>query len=383
MSQTARPGPRDHHPLTVLSVAYPLAPVGRDVVGGAEQVQAMLDRALVRAGHVSLVVATAGSACTGQLIATPRPRGVLDDRARKQAQAHHRAAIRGVLARTRVDIVHMHGLDFDAYLPDPGPAVLATLHLPLAWYAPPALACSRPGTFLSCVSHSQLGLCPPDRAAGLTARLAGVVENGVDLRAFRPLEPGEPPMPGGAAAALQPGEYVLALGRICEEKGFHRALDAARRAGVAMLLAGEVYRYPEHEAYFRTRVKPLLDAERRFIGPVGPVYKRRLLAAARCLLAPSQVAETSSLVAMEALACGTPVVTFGAGALSEIVEHGRTGYIVADEDDMAAAIHRAHQIDPAECRRVAEARFDADRMARDYVQLYRRLLAGPAHRAAG
>jgi glycosyltransferase involved in cell wall biosynthesis len=353
-----RPGVRagaeaGERPLTVLHVAYPLAPVSTDAAGGAEQVLAMLDRGLARAGHRSIVIACEGSRCAGELVATPLPRGPLDERARASAQARHRAAIARVLDRTSVDIVHLHGLDFTSYLPRPGPAALVTLHLPPAWYPAEAFALHRPRTHLCCVSASQARGCPT------TPDLAGVVENGVDLDAL---------WPGGPRQA-----YALALGRICPEKGFHRALAACRRARAPMLLAGQVFPYPDHERYFHDQIAPLLDAERRFIGPVALARKRQLLAAARCLLVPSEAPETSSLVAMEALACGTPVIAFGAGALVEIVEHGRTGYVVADEAEMAAAIVRAPGIDPAACRRAAEQRFSAEVMTARYLHLYRRL----------
>lgn len=340
-------------PLTVLHVAYPLAPVSTDAAGGAEQVLAMLDRGLTRAGHRSIVIACEGSRCAGELVATPLPRGPLDERARASAQARHRAAIARVLDRTSADIVHLHGLDFTSYLPGPGPAALVTLHLPPAWYPAEAFALDRPRTHLCCVSASQARGCPP------TPDLAGVVENGVDLDALRP---------GGPRQA-----YALALGRICPEKGFHRALAACRHARAPMLLAGQVFPYPDHERYFHDQIAPLLDAERRFIGPVALARKRQLLAAARCLLVPSEAPETSSLVAMEALACGTPVIAFGAGALVEIVEHGRTGYVVANEAEMAAAIVRAPDIEPAACRRAAEQRFSAEVMTARYLHLYRRL----------
>src|SRR5262249_25501474 len=129
--------------------------------------------------------------------------------------------------------------------------------------------------------------------------------------------------------------FVLSLGRICPEKGYHLALEAAIAARLPMILAGEIFRYEAHERYYAQEIAPRLNGVRKFIGPVGLARKRRLLSAARCLLVPSLVPETSSLVAMEALACGTPVIAFPSGALAEIVEHGRTGFLVKNETEMA------------------------------------------------
>jgi glycosyltransferase involved in cell wall biosynthesis len=335
-------------------VAYPLAPVGADAVGGAEQVLTHLDAALVRVGHRSVVVACEGSTAAGTLVTVPRPVGELTDDARRAVEAAHRRAIEAALDRWPVDLVHLHGIDFPAYLPPPGVPVLATLHLPPGWYPPEALRPTRPRTWLNCVSHTQRAACPPGAA------VFAVVENGVPADRL--------------AARHAKRDYVLGLGRVCPEKGFHLALDAAARAGVPMLLAGEVFRYPAHEEYFRTEVAPRLDARRRFIGPVGFARKRRLLSAARCLLVASLVPETSSLVAMEALACGTPVVAFPAGALAEIVEHGRTGFFVRNADEMAEAVVAASQLDPEACRTAARTRFSLDRMTTRYLALYEELV---------
>jgi glycosyltransferase involved in cell wall biosynthesis len=173
----------------------------------------------------------------------------------------------------------------------------------------------------------------------------------------------------------------LALGRICPEKGFHLALDAVMEANVPMILAGETFRYREHEEYLCTELVPRLDGRlRRFIGPVGSRRKWRLLAGARCLLVPSLVSETSSLVAMEALACGTPVIAFASGALPEIVEDGRTGFVVDGPSSMARAIRKIDRIDRATCRQVARERFSADRMTADYFQRYCQLVAQSTRR---
>lgn len=345
--------------LTILSLAFPLAPVGPDAVGGAEQVLSALDRALTEAGHRSVVVACAGSEVAGELVAIPAPPAEIDEAARARAQAAARAATMAVLRSRPVDLVHLHGIDFSACLPPPGPPALVTLHLPPAWYPAGALSPARPDTWLHCVSEAQHAACPP------SPRLLAPIPNGVPVEAL-------------GAVRRRRCSYALMLGRICPEKGQHLALDAARAAGAPLLIGGAVFPYPYHQDYFAREVAPRLDRRRRHLGPVGFDRKRRLLAGARCLLAPSLAPETSSLVAMEAAACGTPVIAFPAGALAGIVEHGRTGFLVEDVAAMAEAIGRAGEIDPEECRRVARARFDLGNSVAAYLALYRRLSARAA-----
>ncbi len=332
-------------------------------MGGAEQVLSRLDAALVEAGHRSVVVACEGSATRGTLVATPPVPAVLDAAAKTAAHAAHRRAIAAALERFPADVVHMHGVDFHAYLPPPGVPMLVTLHLPLAWYPPEALRPARPGTRLHCVSAAQRRSAP----SGLD--LLPDIPNGVDAEAF-------------AAARHAKRGFALTMGRICPEKGFHLALDVARLADVPLLLAGQVFPYETHAAYFRDQVAPRLDVLRRFLGPVGFARKRRLLSAARCLLVPSLAEETGSLVAMEALACGTPVIAFPNGALADVVEHGRTGFLVRDAAEMARAIGRAGEIDPEACREAARTRFSAARSVGAYLRAYEDLAAsGP--RASG
>ncbi len=344
--------------LAILSLGYALAPVGPDAVGGAEQVLTALDRALVGLGHRSLVVAPAGSRVAGELVATPALPATIDDAARAAAERAARRAVMQTLRRRPIDLIHCHGLDFAQTLPQSGPPALVTLHLPPEWYPPDALRAGRPNTWLNPVSATQATACPPGPA------LLDAVPNGVPVEAL-----------GRARHARR--SFALMLGRICPDKGQHLALDAARRADVPLLIVGTTFPYPEHVAYWQDEVQPRLDARRRHLGPVGFARKRRLLSAARCLLVPSVAPETSSLVAMEALACGTPVIAYPAGALAEIVEHGRTGFLVENPDDMADAIARAGTIDPEACRSTARARFPLARTVEIYLALYRRL-AQPA-----
>ena len=350
--------------LTILSVAYPLAPVSPDAAGGAEQVLSMLDRGIVEAGHRSIVVAQDGSRVAGTLVPVPAIAGELDDAAKARAHAATRAAIGSALARFPVDIVHLHGIDFHAYLPPPGPPALATLHLPPSWYPAEALRPSRPETWLHCVSEAQHNDCPAEKS------LLPPIPNGIDVEALQALH-------------AKRG-YAMFLGRICPEKGVHVALEAAKRAEVPLLIAGEVFPYEAHQRYFAEEVQPCLDRHRRFLGPVGFARKRRLLTAARCLLVPSLAPETSSLVAREAMACGTPVIAFPNGALSDAVEHGRTGFLVGNAASMAEAIRRAGEIDPIVCRKIARRRFGKETMIAAYLELYARLAARrvPLHGAA-
>lgn len=348
--------------LTVLSVAYPFAPVTEDAVGGAEQVLWALDRAIVRAGHRSLVIAQEGSRVAGTLVPIPAADGHITHAEQWGSGAAMRGAIRYVLDRWPVDVIHLHGVDFAGYLPAPGIPALATLHLPPAWYPPEVFRLDRPDTWLNPVSLAQRQACPP------SPLVLDAIPNGVDV--------------GTLETRVRRRGWAVALGRICPEKGFHHAIEAAKRAEVPLALCGQVYPYPDHERYHAEQIVPRLDGWRRFLGPAGFARKRRLLGAARCLLVPSLAPETSSLVAMEALACGTPVVAFAAGALPEVVEHGRTGFIVADEREMAEAIREVDRIDPGECRAAARERFSIHRTAARYLSLYTRLASARAEVAA-
>lgn len=341
--------------LTVLSVAFPLAPVTADPVGGAEQVLSRLDRAVQASGGRSIVIAAEGSTTAGELLPVPQPQGQIDDAGWAKAHEAVRRRIREAIATSHPDVVHLHGVDFFSYLPRSGPPVLVTLHLPLAWY-PAEILCAPPrGVWLTPVSHDQARRAPPG------ARLTAPIENGVDVEDFRP---------------CRKRRYAVALGRICPEKGFHLALDAARRARMPLILAGAVFPYPEHRRYFEQEIRNRLDRRRRWIGPVGGATKRRLLAAARCLVAPSLAPETSSLVAREALAAGTPVVALRAGALAETIEPARTGFLVDRPSALAAAMQRARRLDPEACRGAARERFPAARMVAAYFEAYQRLAAG-------
>jgi glycosyltransferase involved in cell wall biosynthesis len=339
-------------PLTVLSVGYPLFPAGVDSAGGAEQILSLVERGLTQAGCRSLVVAAEGSITAGKLFPGASHDGEITNEVRRLAWDLHRRRIRQALDNHSIDLIHFHGLDFYEYLPDETDVpVLTTLHLPVAWY--PAWTRELPGVHFNFVSVSQ---------ARTTSHRFPVVLNGIDVAQYQGQQAKE--------------DFLLTLARICPEKGIHSALSVAHAAGASIKIAGPVHQFPEHRQYFERSVLPLLDGSREWIGPVGMRQKILLMQAARCLLIPSAVAETSSLVAMEAISAGTPVVAFDSGALAEVVEHGRTGFIVRSEDEMVEAIQCVDEISPEYCRTTARERFDYRRMTSDYLELYRSVPIG-------
>lgn len=337
--------------LTVLSVAYPFAPVGPHAVGGAERILGDLDRALTAAGHNSLVVACEGSVTTGRLFPIALRQPPFDEAARTRTAGLVQSAIDAALKTYAVDLVHLHGFDFHRYrLPRDFP-VLVTVHLPVSWYPPGIWSASEDTVHFQFVSESQRVSAPAH------LRDAPVIPNGVALlpSTSRPKAP-----------------YALTMGRICPEKNQHAALDAGSRANLPVLLAGRVFPYAGHVEYFQREIEPRLQSPHRFLGSVSGERKRHLLARARCLLHPTLAPETSSLVALEALAAGTPVIAYRSGALCEIVRHGLNGFLVDDVPQMADAIAGATRISPGECRRSVEA-YSLERMIGGYFSLYRSL----------
>jgi glycosyltransferase involved in cell wall biosynthesis len=347
--------------LTVLSVAYPFARVGFHCVGGAEQILTELDDALVAAGHSSLVLARHDSTAAGELFPLPCfDSSVEDEEQRRCCRKHVQMALDEVLSKHRVDLVHMHGIDFYEYrLPSHVP-VLVTIHLPVSWYPPGIWRQLPSNVWLQCVSEHQRLFAPPE------LRSCPVIGNGVDV----------------SLPLREKLDFAMVLGRICPEKNQHAALEAGFLAGIRVILGGEVFPWPEHEAYFREKVEPLVQQEcngirHKFQGPLDAEKKEQLLGQARCLLHPTLAPETSSLVAMEALAAGTPVIAYRSGALAEIVDDGVTGFLVSGVEEMVEAIHRVHTINQEVCRAAARRRFSKERMVAQYFDLYAELLGSP------
>jgi glycosyltransferase involved in cell wall biosynthesis len=189
--------------------------------------------------------------------------------------------------------------------------------------------------------------------------IARVIHHGLDAEEF-PYGQGD-------------GGYLLYLGRMAPEKGAHRAMEAAHKAGVPLLMAAKMREQREFD-YFETYVKPYLNPDIQYLGEVPHEEKLQLLAGARALLNPIRWPEPFGLVMIEAMACGTPVLAFPEGAAPEIVEDGRTGYLCHDVADMAEAIGRIDKLDRVACRQVIEGYFSTRRMVAEHLALFEDLL---------
>jgi glycosyltransferase involved in cell wall biosynthesis len=168
------------------------------------------------------------------------------------------------------------------------------------------------------------------------------------------------------------GGYLLFLGRIHPDKGTHRAITVARRAGLPLVIAGIV----QDRAYFEAQVAPHLDGrDVRYVGSVGPAERDRLLGGATALLHLIAFAEPFGLSVVESLATGTPVIAAPLGSMPELIRDGVGGFLVHDDDEAVAAVSRLTEVDRAGCRAEAVTRFSADRMVEEYLTLFERILA--------
>jgi glycosyltransferase involved in cell wall biosynthesis len=170
---------------------------------------------------------------------------------------------------------------------------------------------------------------------------------------------------------------LVFLSRIEAIKGAHAAIEMARRAGRRLILAGNRVESEEGRQYWKSRIEPHLgEPGIEYVGPVNDEQKNELLGRAAAMIVPIEWDEPFGIVFAESLACGTPVISSPRGALPEIVENGRHGFLVNSVDDGVAAIGKLAQIDRRACRMRAESHFSQSVVCDAYLDLYQSLLAG-------
>src|SRR3954454_4199293 len=345
-----RSGPR----LRIAQLAPPWIPVPPPGYGGIEFVLQLLCDALVEHGHDVELFCAPGSRSNAKvrtLLDAPHPEniGVALFEADHVARAF---ALFDEAARDGqpFDVVHDHsGYTALAMADRLDYPVVHTVHGPFDDGTKPYYSAQGSKGALVCISRSQASEAPRG------ANVHSVVYNPIDIDSW--------PM------GYETQDYLLWLGRLVPEKGPQRAINVARMTRRPLVIAGNVQ--PRYERFFATQVQPHIDGEQiRYVGEVSGARKQRLFANAFAFLMPIRWPEPFGLVMVESLAAGTPVLAFPHGAAPEIVEHGVNGFLVKDEEEMAAMVERCAEIDPLACRRSAE-RFAPDRVAAGYEAAYR------------
>jgi glycosyltransferase involved in cell wall biosynthesis len=339
-----------HSKLRIAQVAPLYESVPPQLYGGTERVVSYLTEALVAQGHNVTLFASGDSHTSARLVSTTpralRLAGCTD------ALAAHLVMIEEVSRRAgEFDIIHFHCdyLHFPSSRRDRLPHV-TTLHGRLD--LPELLPLHRAFCGMPLVSISDHQRTPMPWAAWQRTVYHGLPDT------FH-LDEG--------------GGYLAFLGRICPEKGVDRAIEIAGRTGLPLKIAAKVD--AADRDYHDHVIKPLLSqAHVEFIGEIGESEKQQFLGGARALMFPIDWPEPFGMVLIEALACGTPIIATRCGSVPEIVEHGVTGFICDDIDEAVHAVDRVANLSRADCRAAFERRFTADRMAGDYVEIYRRLV---------
>jgi glycosyltransferase involved in cell wall biosynthesis len=342
----ARPGRQ----LRILEVAPVWVPVPPRAYGGIEWVVHWLVEGLRERGHaVTLLTVGSSSADAPTYASFPEPPERLETDV--PAEALHAIALEEAVERARPDIVHDHTLL--------GPMIrtrvphIATAHGPTSGLFGEYYRAVSQRTPLVAISEAQRSALPD-------ANWLATIHNAVDVGAF---ELGD-----------RRGDHFLFLGRIWRDKGTHLAIEAARRAGVRLVIAGRITE-PRERRYFEEEIEPQLGRGIEYVGEADFATKRDLLSRARGLLCPLLWDEPFGMVLIEALASGTPVISFDRGAAREIIDDGVTGAIVGSVEEMVEAM-RTLDADPRRCRASVEARFDVPRMVERYEAAVLRAFAG-------
>jgi glycosyltransferase involved in cell wall biosynthesis len=351
-----RAQPSDDARMRIAMLAPPWIPVPPPGYGGIEFVVALLCDALVEHGQDVELFCAPGSRSKARvrpLLQAAHPEEI--QRALIEADHVARAfeAIDAAAeARRPFDVVHDHcGYTPLAMANRLATPLVHTVHGPFDHDTSPYYAHHGRKGRIVCISRSQAGMAPPD--------------TGVDDVVYNPIDVDSWPV------GYHKEDYLLWVARMVAEKGPHRAIKVAKAVNRPLILAGPVQ--PGHERFFATEVQPHIDGRViRYVGEVGGARKQRLFADAFAFLMPITWPEPFGLVMVEALAAGTPVLAFANGAAPEIIQHGVNGFLVHDEDEMAAVVEQAAEISPEECRRTAAERFAPDQVASAYERVYRR-----------
>lgn len=322
--------------------------------GGTERIVSFLTEELVRAGHDVTLFASGDSSTTAELV-SPTAIAVRLNPDIKDPVVYQVVMLEEVRQRAdEFDVLHFHTepMHFPV-VQDFADRTVTTLHGRLDLPDLPVLYSAFPDIPLVSISNYQRRPMPP-------VNWAGTVYHGLphDLLPFTA-------KPGGG--------YLAMLGRICPDKGPEKAIEIAARAGKQLKIAAKIDAVDR--AYWENIIAPMVAAHDNveFIGEIDEVGKAKFLGDAEGVLFPIDWPEPFGLVMIEAMSCGTPTIAFGRGSVPEVIDDGLSGFIVSNNDQAVKAIAKLNTLDRTKVRQQFEKRFTADRMAADYLEIYRSL----------
>jgi glycosyltransferase involved in cell wall biosynthesis len=320
--------------------------------GAWETVAGNIAEGLAARGWDVTLFATGDSATSARLHAVV-PRGYEEDPAADPKVAEYLHISEAFEHAAEFDLIHSH-YDFMAlsYTRLVNTPVLTTIHGFSSPKIMPVYEKYRDGYFVS-ISNA-------DRAPGLN--YLATVYNGIDLSLYPLQERG--------------GHHLIFLGRIHPDKGVHLAIEVARKSGLPLLIAGII----QDKTYFRELVEPQLDRQIRYVGPLGVPGKNELFKRAGALLHLNTIPERFGLVLAEANAAGVPVIAMDLGSCREVIEEGKTGFLVRNVDEAAERLNRLPEIDRRACRRRVQRCFSIETMVEAYERVYRTILDREAAR---
>jgi glycosyltransferase involved in cell wall biosynthesis len=343
--------------MKIAQIAPLIESVPPRLYGGTERVVSYLTEELVALGHDVTLFASGDSITTANLVPCVPEALRLDPRVKDPVPYYMLMLDRVRRLSEDFDVLHFHIDHFQfPVFREVAARTVTTLHgrqdlpdlIPL---------------YLGFNDMPLVSISNDQRRPVPRANFVKTIYHGLSLTALRPL-----PRPTG--------DYVAFLGRISPEKRPDRAIAIARALNVPLKIAAKVDR--ADEVYFREQIEPLLaEPGVEFIGEINERQKVDFLGNARALLFPIDWPEPFGLIMIESMACGTPVLAFRCGSVPEIVEEGVTGAIVETVDGAIDALPRVMALDRKKVRHRFEQRFSATRMAKEYVKVYRSLLASP------
>lgn len=322
--------------------------------GGTERVIHALTEELVRRGHDVTLFATEDAKTSAKLVSTyPHAlRETFPEPSVRRTIWGYRHIATAYNMSNEFDIIHDHTSWLSAGTANMSRTpVVMTLH---SAFTPETIAVfeSFDKPYLVSISDSQRNPAPD-------LNYISTVYNGLPLSNY--------------PFSLKHDGYLLFVGRFCEEKGPHFAVEVAKRLGLPLIFAAKLEE-GESRPYFEKFIKPHLSDTIRWVGEVDENERNRLFSKALCSLHPVTWPEPFGLTLIEAMACGTPVIAFSQGSIPEVIKHGSTGYVVNNVDEMTAAVSRIEKIERRECRRYALANFSVDQMVDNYELVYNAIL---------